>query len=427
MSLRNGNVSTKDKIADTQQRKGRSSRDRDASVSVTKLATHDNKEKEETILKTFLNHPFGVVFILFVAVYLVNNVGTFLVLKHPEVFTFFSSRMVFLRPPVRQQDPRQFMMLGCMGSGTDKVAEKMAEILGMEIGLETVDAESSFVRDGTVSSFYGIRYAPLPDEKIYYATVLKEMCVTRSKDAQNAFRIRNYRLLSNCSYFMKWSKCHATECLNTLSDEWSCAWKKSKAKKSCPSFPATARVLHLLRHPVRNIQDLMSKKCPRNATNPHPSFRQMALPWLNQESSNTSCLGQVAWYVVNYNQYLLNAKDLGHIDYLVKYEETSLCDIANVAGFRSSDTVIYDPNKEKIDEICGDDMPSNSTAKQKLSDIGEKLALGRDNSPNFGWTDIRSAGGKALENSLRKLCKQTGYDISILDQKTKKNDATKTS
>lgn len=429
MSLRNRKQNTKDTTSDTQRRKGRSSRDRDDSGSVTVQAgtAHSETDVEETLLQTFRNHPMSLVLVVFVAVYLFNNVGTYLVLKHPEVITFFSSRTIFLRPPVKREDQRQFLMMGCMGSGIDQVVAKMSKILSVEIGLEAIDAESSFVRDGTASTFYGIRYAPLPEQKTYYATVLSEMCVKRSKDARNAFDLKNYRQLPNCSIFFKWSKCHARECLNTLNNEWSCAWQKNKGKTSCPTFPAVSRVLYLLKHPARNIQELVSKTCPANATTPDPAFRQMALPWLDPVTSNSSCLAQVAWYVVKYNQYMLNANGPGHIDHLLKYEESSLCDIANLAGFRSLDTIVYAPNKERIDGICGDHAPSNSTAKQRLPDISEMLKLDEDFS-NLEWSDIREAGGKALENALRKLCKQTGYDPSILDKKKrKKNDALKTS
>ena len=66
------------------------------------------------------------------------------------------------RPAVHLTDPRQVLIVGTISSGTSQVANDLKNKLGLEIGHENAVASWSFVRDGTVSWFHGIRYIPRP-------------------------------------------------------------------------------------------------------------------------------------------------------------------------------------------------------------------------------------------------------------------------
>ena len=49
-----------------------------------------------------------------------------------------------------------------MSSGTTQMAHGLTSKLGLEIGHENSETKWSFVRDGTVSWFHGIRFLPRP-------------------------------------------------------------------------------------------------------------------------------------------------------------------------------------------------------------------------------------------------------------------------
>jgi hypothetical protein len=381
----------------------------------TSRSDDTSQNDEDTITKIFMQHPMGVSFLVAAVLYIVYYAYHFILLRHPNYIANLSFGFVNLRPAVHANDLRQVLILGSMGSGADRVNAGLSRNLELETTMEILDAESYFARDGTVSQFLGIRYSSLPKSNVYVADTIKELCVNRSKDAKNAFHPKRYRPLNNCSIFADWSKCHAQACIDFLRDEWGCAVRPEE-ENGCPAIAPVARVLYLVQHPVRMIQEIMVKFCAGTSKSPHPAFRQLALPWLSPETSNSTCLSQIAWYVVNFNQQMLAARDSGLIHATLKYEELSLCDIAKIADFHTPETVVYPPNIARIEKSCGDRISDEATVKLHLPEIPMKnetiISL-----PKLTWTDIRKAGDLSLELALRDLCNRLSYDTLMLDEK----------
>jgi hypothetical protein len=408
-----------------------------AMTTSTTRRSATTREEDETLLETFKNHPFGLLFLCSATYFSLYWLYYFILLKHPEYVTNnkFIGRYIKLRPAVRLADERQFLILGSIGSGTDRIAEGLSRLLKLEVGVEVLDAESTFARDGTVSQFLGIRYTPLPhnggsDSAHQIQSLITELCVNRNKGAKDEFHpIKSYRPYHNCSSWDGWTKCHSQVCVSFMLSEWSCAVRHDERLNKCTtSIAPVRRTLYVVQHPVKMIQELLYAVCPGKTKTPHPAFRQIALPWLTPETvtNTTSCAGQVAWYVVNYNLHMVNAINKGLIQTkIIKYEDVTLCDIARSAGFDSEETAVYMPNVAKYQKICNHDTSSdtgstnnvneNDDVNMLLPDVNIGASSKLDLSP-LTWKIVREAGGKQLELALTDLCNQLSYSTLILEE-----------
>jgi len=361
--------------------------------------------ENETLWQTFTNHPLVMIspFVLVPAI--VYYVFYYFLLQHPELISSATFGIIPLRPAVRVTDERQVLVLGSLGSGTLQLATKLNQIFYMEIKHESVNAETDFVRDGTVSSLLGIRYAPRNVENHLAARMIDSLCVNRTKGSAAGFKPKHY-VPSNCSSisftFKKWTKCNTAECLMYLKDEWGCA-----LHGTC--LTPFRRVLHMVQHPIRTLQELQAKACPGNAKTVHPVFRQYATVFFD-DTTWTSCLEALAWYVVNFHQAMIAARKQGLIHDSFQSEKESLCGIVRRAGFLDASRVVYEPNVEKLGKLCDED------GKGEMHIPYHTVTTTVDKSrplPTITWDDLEKAGGVRLVKAFKDLCKDLGYDLNL--------------
>jgi hypothetical protein len=347
----------------------------------SKATTKEPNVEEETLWETFHSHPLVVVASIVLIPCATYWCFFFFTLRRPDLLRIATAGIVSPRPAVHLTDKRQLLIVGSLGSGTPQVVAALSDLLQLEVTHDSVNAQSYFCRDGTVSNFLGLRYvAPPKDSRL--ETALTHICLNGSP---GTFHPRYYRP-SNCSLRMKWSDCWAEDCLKLVSEEWGCALGGYSACR-----PLFATVLHQVQHPVLTIQELMAKVCPRENMTPHLAFRQLAAPFV---SARDLCLQEVSWYVVNFNEAMLKARDAGLVQATFQYENTTMCEIIEVAGF---------PQK-----LCSH-RKANIPLPQLEAPRDDQQGLSRLRS--FTKDDYQDA---ALVKALHDLCKRLGYDPETL-------------
>ena len=387
--------------------------------------TSEADDKSETLWETFSNHPLTVAGLIILIPYMSFHCFYYFSLKRPDFLQTATLGLVSLRPAVHLSDTRPLLIVGSMGSGTRAVSAGLSQILDLEMAHESTDAEAYFTRDGTVSSWLGLRFQPRPaPTDPLFGTVLTKLCLNRTS---SIFHPKFYRP-SNCSLRQKWSDCWKQECIKLVGKEWGCALVEDSddpTKNTC--LPPFGRILHQVQHPVQAIQELMAKVCPgaRDRT-PHPGFSQLAGPFIDKEYG--SCLEIVSWYVINFSTTMIKAQHAGYVHGMYQYENVTLCDIVNLGGFfeisepefASSDkgngvnSVVYPPVEAKLVKKCHEQQQeeekNESTDATTLLPRLASLQDERRKLLSYTWDDFSAAGGEALKNALRDLCTTLGYD-----------------
>lgn len=332
-------------------------------------------------------------------------------------------------PAISLSDPRQVLIVGTISSGTSQVTADWKRMLGLEIGHENSEATWSFVRDGTVSWFHGIRYIPRPgmDTSLAYkkndkkesgkntfSSVVNELCREfRPNMGFHPFMFRN----GKCSLRQSWNACWKNECRDVLKREWGCGLRKIKSSSGDRDDDACdtpfQKVLLQVRHPLRTIESLVAKFCIgddvegdvqpafvtfMNALFPHHNFSLM------------SCIEAAGYYVDEYNSALLTAQSQGYLGESFHVEDMTPCAVAELAGF-VDENALYSSSRDLVINAC--------------SDMGNKaveLMKSTENSYNkgllaFDWDDL--LGGKhgsrtkegdlGLQKRIKKLAHKLGY------------------
>jgi hypothetical protein len=282
--------------------------------------------------------------------------------------------------------------------------------LGLEIGHETVDAAWSYVRDGTISWFHGIRFLTQPNTK---EGMLKSITGICNDDFLNIFNMGFHPAeygppKRNCSYRSKWNACWKNECFQILLDEWGCSIKDNCEMKF-------AYNVHQVRNPLRTIESLVVKFCIGGIEGEvQPALLAYAgamFPF--HDFSNDSCVEAAGYFLVFYNEAMIEARKRGEIDSFYRIEETTPCQVAEMAGLGSIETTVYEPNFHKIQKICNADtkQPAQQVVQQKLNKVNLDQV-------HLGWKDLRGGmhGSKRkksdLEKRVRNLYRVLGYDES---------------
>lgn len=316
-----------------------------------------------------------------------------------------------LRPAVHgTSSPRQVLILASQSSGTVQMTKELND-LGLEIGHETVDAAWSYVRDGTISWFHGIRFLTQPNTK---EGMLKSITGICNDDFLNIFNMGFHPAeygppKRNCSYRSKWNACWKNECFQILLDEWGCSIKDNCEMKF-------AYNVHQVRNPLRTIESLVVKFCIGGIEGEvQPALLAYAgamFPF--HDFSNDSCVEAVGYFLVFYNEAMVEARKRGEIDSFYRIEETTPCQVAEMAGLGSIETTVYEPNFHKVQKICNAEntnQPAQQVVQQKLNKVNlDQVQL--------GWKDLRGGmhGSKRkksdLEKRVRNLYRVLGYDES---------------
>ena len=104
----------------------------------------------QTAWDVIRHHPLFWASILLGFPYILFVGWRWIVLQHPF--------LPGMRPAVGMNDTRQLLIIGSMSSGTSSIAQALRQDVGIEVVHEDSDTLWTFVRDGTVSWFHGIRY-----------------------------------------------------------------------------------------------------------------------------------------------------------------------------------------------------------------------------------------------------------------------------
>ncbi|GKZ00031.1 hypothetical protein MPSEU_000956500 [Mayamaea pseudoterrestris] len=375
-------------------------------TSSTTTTRETSPREPETLWETFKTHPFVVAAPYILIPYFLYKLGLLILLRRPDIFR----GLLELRPAVRMNETRQVLILGAIGSGTKQVTEGLSKVMKLELAHEGTNSLEQFTRDGTVSNFLGIRYAPTSYSRERLSSMLSNTCLTKTKASGSVFSLTNYKPTDCWPWPINNQTCRQRECLQFVGSELGCG-----LNNACTT--PFARVIHLVRHPIHVLQQLVPKLCPGNITATkavYPAFRQMAGVFVSNEGDSL-CVASLAWYLVEYNRAMIDARKQKHIHAMLQYESLSLCQLALAAGFGDVDTAIYASTVDKVQRLCHSDesAPTDSKAtdahqslphlETKSSDPTMKLAT-------LSWNDFDAVGGTALVRALKDLCRDLEYD-----------------
>jgi hypothetical protein len=432
-----------------------------------------SKSSSSSSFSSFWDYvPFVIITVVILIPYALKNMYLYVFLQRPDIINSMVSSIIpsmvsvqVLRPAVKVTDQRQVLIVGTISSGTKQVSYDLKNNLGglLEIGHENSNSESSFVRDGTISWFHGIRFIPRPTSTSASASASAsasntdniDTTVIITKFCQNLYPSMGFhpymfreKSKGNCSIRNKWDECWKNECIDLLQHEWGCGLlhinsnnnnnnninSSSLSSSSSTSTCLTpfSNTLHQVRHPLRTIESLVTKFCINGIEgNIQPSFLifiNTLFPQYEDLSSSTmSCIEAAGYYIYEYNTAMIDAKKRGYIDDMYHVEDVSPCDVASMAGFMGGNDkndyiddndngVVYKPNREKIIKICKNDGNDDD------DDDANKLMISKQNLYNKGqvtldWDDLlggkngskRKNGDRDLQKKIKKLTKTLNY------------------
>ncbi|KAK1740010.1 hypothetical protein QTG54_008960 [Skeletonema marinoi] len=405
-----------------------------STVAVSTSSRSDSKERKKTAATAppAVTHknPLFVITAVILMPYALYNAYLYLFLQHPELISFLYPT---IRPAVKVHDSRQLLIVGTISSGTSQVAQDLKNNLGLEIGHENAETSWSFVRDGTVSWFHGIRYIPRPGmdvnaktnnsggENILFLSQVKDLC--RELQPQMGFHPFMFRD-GKCSLRQSWGDCWRGECEDIVQEEWGCGLRSRNDKRDDNKLHQRRddcetpfnKVLHQVRHPLRTIESLVAKFCIGGVEGKvQPSFLIFANALFPQHNfSEMSCIEAAGYYVDEYNSAIVGAREVG-IDDQFQVEEATPCQIAKAAGFMDSDSV-YSPSRDRVLKVCNSES-SNSAANQLMKSTENRYNKGL---VSLHWEDLlggkngsrKKAGDDDLQKRIKRLTRNLGYDAT---------------
>mmetsp|Transcript_37613 Transcript_37613/g.81975 ORF Transcript_37613/g.81975 Transcript_37613/m.81975 type:complete len:437 (+) Transcript_37613:104-1414(+) len=365
-----------------------------------------------TLRQVFNQHPLIQVGKFIAIPYLLYLGYYYLQLQHPDYLSKATAGIISLRPAVDVTDPRQLLIIASPSSGTAQIKAELEQKLRLEIGHETTDTAWHFVRDGTVSWFHGIRFLTEPSTNEGRAKSFSAICSSGEEHANMGFHPAAYRPpVSKCSYRSKWDDCWMKECYLTLVKEWGCS-----AANNCEiNF---ARNIHQVRNPMRTLESLVVKFCVGGlAGTVADSFLIYASALFPQHNFyEDSCIEATGYFLVEYQNAMIEARKRGEISAFYRIEETTACEVADMAGMLSPNTTVYAPNYNRIKRICdvnNTDSPARQVVEKEENKVNTDIV-------RLGWKDLRGGmhgsmkkeGNTDLEKKVKELFKALGYDES---------------
>jgi hypothetical protein len=427
--------------------------------------------------------PLIGITLLVMVPYALHNAYLFVYLQRPEWLAVVESslsaygllplvssliKMVWiLRPSFEASDVRQVLVVGTMSSGTTQVAHDLSTTLGLEIGHENSETRWSFVRDGTISWFHGIRFLtrpgiddpsasvdlvlPLPpanqppnpngDEQETTTTTIVTLegerlfrylvnLICRELHPNMGFHPFMFRDNGRCSLRQSWGTCWKEECKNLLEQEWGCALGQDPSSSPSSCITPYHKTLHQVRNPLKTVESLVTKFCIGGVDGDlQPSFAIFAKALFPQHDfSSLSCIEASGYYIYEYNTAILGATQRGYIDAIFQVEEATPCKVARLAGFLGDDA-----NDNNIDEtyqqrirdnlvdLCSDDTTSADAADDNTSEANQPM-VSTKNKYNKGqlsldWDDLlggrhgsqKEQGDRDLQQRLKQMATKLGY------------------
>jgi hypothetical protein len=355
-------------------------------------------------------------------------------------------KSAILRPSLEVSDARQFLIVGTMSSGTTQVAHDLASHLKLEIGHDNSETKWSFVRDGTISWFHGIRFLERPGIDNTSATVDLELTLppsmTEVEGATQIVTLEGEQLFgylvnvmcqelhpnmgfhpfmfrdSQCSMRQSWDSCWRQECRNLLNQEWGCALREADADDADDACTTPYRkILHQFRNPLKTVESLVTKFCIGGVDGElQPAFEVFAKSLFAQyDFSKLSCVEASGYYVYEYNQAILSAKEEGLIDASFKVEGATPCEVAKLAGFLEISGVGYQQRiRDHLMNFCGWEAPADNEANQPMVSTKNKYNQGQ---LSLEWDDLlggkhgskKNEGDPDLQQKLKQMARDLGY------------------
>ena len=169
------------------------------------------------------------------------------------------------RPALVTHEERQMLVLGTMGAGTTATTYGLQEAFGLEVGHESSDSSSEYVRDGTVSWAHALRFLPPAGRPRFLESGLRSVC--DSAPEPYLLHPTMFSPSNKCDYALMlrggWDACWAAECRATLGDQHSCARRPEgeggKGGHACGKF---RRAVLQVRHPLDVAASLLCMFCP---------------------------------------------------------------------------------------------------------------------------------------------------------------------
>ena len=365
------------------------------SNEASEVAQPEGEPLEETLWDTFVSHPLIKVLPFFLIPYCLFHAYFFVVLAYPELLGGL------VRPAVALTGERQVLIVGTMSSGTVQVTSSLYRQFQLEILHETADTRWYFSRDGTVSSFHGIRFIPRQAPQS-----MATLCLNYTE--KMGFHPTMYRSNSGCSSLSKWDHCWARECLLLLDQEWGCGLVEHPFCET-----PFRKTLHQVRHPLRTVESLVAEFCVGGIDGElNPSFLKFMSPIVLSLTEDDSCVEAMVKYVLEYTLAMIDARKKGFIAGMYQVETASPCDIVQLAGLMNPEDVVYEPNYEKINNICI--LPfhdAKSPIQLTTSDVDQGQV-------SLEWNDLRGGMHRSnrtddmLADALKALTIELGYELN---------------
>ena len=308
------------------------------------------------------------------------------------------------------------------------MAHDLSSKLSLEIGHENSETNWSFVRDGTVSWFHGIRFLPRPGiddtsisleielpsktvkvegEQLFdYAVAL--LCMElRPNMGFHPFMFRD----TMCYRRQSWESCWKHECKDLLESEWGCALKDSP---TCTT--PYHKILHQVRNPLTTVESLITKFCIDGVDGKvQPPFLAFASALFPQHDfSKYSCIEASGYYLYEYNKAMLSAVKKGLINETFHVEGSTPCEVAKIAGFLNppAQEGYQQQIKDHLLEVCGSE---DSEVNQPMVSTKNKVNKGQ---LSLEWDDLlggkhgsqKKDGDRDLQQRLTQMAKELGYD-----------------
>ena len=373
-----------------------------------------------------------------------------------------------LRPAIRTADARQVLVVATMSSGTTQLAHELRSKLDLEIGHENSETLWSFVRDGTVSWFHGIRFLPRPgiddpgasveidipvppkenhasqtDEtgkppsnktvtlegKMLFQYLVNLIC--RDLRPNMGFHPFMFRDNGKCSLRQSWGECWKDECTNLLEQEWGCGLRPKSPSDSC--ITPYRKILHLVRNPLKTVESLVTKFCiggvDGDLQDPFVDFANALFP--AYDFSALSCIEAAGYYVYEYNMAIIDATQKNYVDASFRIEDATPCMVAKMAGFfwEEDDEVAAAEEKQQSPEggyqkqirdhvlnrcSTSDSEDTSSSANRPMVSTKNKYNRGL---LSLDWDDLlggrhgsqKKEGDRDLQKRLKKMAAEFGY------------------
>ena len=318
------------------------------------------------------------------------------------------------RPAVAVTDVRPVLIVGTISGATTQVAHDLQYLMDLEVCHELSGTTRHFCRDGTVSWFHGLRFLNRTTDAMKHYQSLANLCTNFTPSM--GFHPRMFRDNSNCSIRTQWGKCWARECVDLIHHEWGCAWnsKDIEHEKDSPNMAMEhnpgkpcqtpfARTLHQTRHPLRTIESLVSKFCPRNKPIDAGFLQMIQALFPQHDFASYSCVRVASYFVLEYHLAMRRAVRAGLIQQSYAVEETTPCQVASLAGLDGfgNNPAVWSGSREAVARACED--PKGE---------GHQFMTSTEYKVNYGkvvLTQANFSNDDALWNALVELSNELGY------------------